>query len=700
MLRITNYIKIYRPQVISSFLVFIALLSGCKGPDAQQKSLKMNTNQLINETSPYLLQHAHNPVDWNPWGEEAFAKAEKENKLVIVSIGYSACHWCHVMEHQSFEDSAAAALMNEHFISIKVDREERPDVDQVYMTAVQLMTGRGGWPLNVITLPDGRPIWGGTYFPKDGWMQSLQSIVEVYHDDPEKVLEYAEKLTEGVVQSELVSPNETPGDYSKEEIDLLFKNWSKNFDKKEGGSSGAPKFPMPVGYEFLLEYASLTGNEEAMQQLNLTLRKMAFGGIYDQVGGGFSRYSVDDEWKVPHFEKMLYDNGQLVSLYSRAYQKTKSPLYKNIVTQTIEWLERDMLGPDGEFYSALDADSEGEEGKYYVWPEVELKEIIGDRDWEDFTNYFDLKKGKWEGRIVLMRKDDSENNDSAKVKAWEQKLLKVRENRVPPGLDDKSLTSWNALMITGLVDAYKAFGDSHYLDLAKKNGEWLLKNQVRKDGSLFHSYKKGKSSIDGLIEDYTFAIQGFLDLYEATFDVKYLDEANVWMKYAKANFEDEGTGLFFTRSKNAKQLIAKSMEVHDNVIPAANSVMAHNLFHLYHLTGNESYLAQSEKMLAQMDKVRLITYPESFSNWARLLLNFKYPFYEVAIVGNEADEKYMEWQKQFVPNVLIQGSWKESDLPLLENRFVKGSTMIYVCENRVCQLPVEEVSKALDLLLK
>ncbi len=691
-------ININKPIMIQKPTVLIACLLGMVACAQYENKMVKHTNELINETSPYLLQHAHNPVDWHPWGEEAFTKAEEENKLVIVSIGYSACHWCHVMEHQSFEDSAAAALMNEYFISIKVDREERPDVDQVYMTAVQLMTGRGGWPLNVITLPDGRPIWGGTYFPKDGWMQSLQSIVEVYKDDPEKVLEYAEKLTEGVVQSELVSPNETPGNYSKEEIDLLFKNWSKNFDKKEGGSAGAPKFPMPVGYEFLLEYASLTGNVEAMEQLNLTLRKMAFGGIYDQVGGGFSRYSVDDEWKVPHFEKMLYDNAQLVSLYSRAYQKTKNPLYEEIVRQTIKWLERDMLGPDGEFYSALDADSEGEEGKYYVWPEVELKEIIGDSDWEDFTNYFDLKKGKWEGRIVLMRKDNSENTDAAKVKVWEQKLLKVRAKRVAPGLDDKSLTSWNALMITGLIDAYKALGDSHYLDLAKKNGEWLLKKQVRKDRSLFHSYKKGKSSIDGLIEDYTFAIKGFLDLYEATFDVKYLEQADAWMNYAKANFEDEGTGLFFTRSKNAKQLIAKSMEVHDNVIPAANSVMAHNLFHLYHLTGNESYLAQSEKMLAQMDKVRLITYPESYSNWARLLLNFKYPFYEIAIVGKDADEKYKEWQKQFVPNVLIQGSKKESDLPLLENRFVKGSTMIYVCENKVCQLPVEEVGEALKFV--
>lgn len=658
----------------------------------------MNTNQLINETSPYLLQHAHNPVNWKPWGEKAFEQAAQENKLVIVSIGYSACHWCHVMEHESFEDSVAAALMNEHFISIKVDREERPDVDQVYMTAVQLMTGRGGWPLNVITLPDGRPVWGGTYFPKDNWMQALQGIIEIYRDDPEKVLEYAEKLTAGVVQSELVSPAESPGKYNRENVQTLFENWSKNFDTVEGGSAGAPKFPMPVGYEFLLEYATLTRNSEALEQVNLTLHKMAYGGIYDQLGGGFSRYSVDGEWRVPHFEKMLYDNAQLVSLYSKAYQNTKNSLYKEIVIQTIDWLERDMLGPDGEFYSALDADSEGEEGKYYVWPEVDLKKIIGEKDWSDFTAYYDLKKGKWEGRIVLMRGDESEKTAKSKVEDWRRKLMRVRQERIAPGLDDKSLTSWNALMITGLVDAYKAFGNDHYLALAEKNAEWLMKNQVVKGGGLFHSYKKGRSSIEGLIEDYAFSIQAFLNLYETTFDVKYLDQAGEWMVFAKSNFEDEQTGLFYTRSKNAKQLIAKSMEIHDNVIPAANSVMAHNLFQLYHLTGNDVYLTQSQAMLSNMDQERLLAYSESYSNWARLILYFEYPFYEVAIVGKDAHQKYMDWQQRFIPNALLQSSEDESDLPLLENRFMEGKTMIYVCENRVCQLPVDKVKAAWGLI--
>lgn len=688
---------------VPSYLWFATIIFNvaCGSPEYHKQVItEMHHNDLITETSPYLLQHAYNPVDWKPWGDPAFEKAKSENKLVIVSIGYSACHWCHVMEHQSFEDSTVAELMNENFISIKVDREEMPDVDQIYMTAVQLMTGRGGWPLNVITLPDGRPIWGGTYFSKETWIESLKSIVSVYRDNPEKVLEYAEKLTDGVIESELVKPTETPGEYSRQEIELLFANWTKNFDTIEGGSSGAPKFPIPVAYQFLLEYAALTDDKAAMQQVETTLKKMAYGGIYDQIGGGFSRYSVDSEWRIPHFEKMLYDNAQLLSLYSRAYQKTKNPLYKRIVEQTIDWLERDMIGPEGEFYSALDADSEGEEGKYYVWPVVELKTLIGDSDWEDFSNYFDLKKGKWEGRIALMRTDDSENTDEAKVKAWEQKLMKVREERVAPGLDDKSLTSWNAMMIDGLVDAYKAFGNSHYLELAKSNAAWLVKHQTRKDGSLFHSYKKGKSSIDGLIEDYAFSIQGFLKLYEATFATQYLEQADRWTTYAKANFEDEGTDLFYTRSKTAKQLIAKSMEVHDNVIPASNSVMAHNLFQLYHLLGNESYLAQSQKMLAQMDKVRLISYPESYSNWARLLSNFEYPFYEVAIIGLEASGKYQDWNKNYVPNVLLQSSEKASDLPLLESRYVDGETFIYVCENRVCQLPVKEIEKALNLIKK
>lgn len=696
MLRKIIYVNKFKGFKAFALLLLFLFFVACTPINSSQNTTEMHTNALAQETSPYLLQHAHNPVNWLPWGDSAFEKAVEEDKLVIISIGYSACHWCHVMEHESFEDSSVAAIMNDHFISIKVDREERPDVDQIYMTAVQLMTGQGGWPLNVITLPDGRPIWGGTYFRKEAWVNALQSIAGIYKDDPAKVLEYAEKLTEGVLQSELVQVREQPGIYTHEDVGTLYANWSKDFDVEEGGMSGAPKFPMPNNYECLLDYSILTNNDEALTQVENTLKKMAFGGVYDQIGGGFARYSVDGEWRVPHFEKMLYDNAQLISLYSKAFQKTKNPLYEKVVRQTIEWTEREMTGPDGEFYSALDADSEGEEGKFYTWPEVELKEIIGE-DWESFTKYYDLKKGKWEGRIILMRADHSEVDEELVTK-WEEKLTKVRDERVRPGLDDKSLTSWNAMMITGLVDAYKAFGEKSYLKIASQNAKWLLKNQVREDGSLFHSYKKGRSTIDGLIEDYAFSIQGFLKLYEATFDEQYLRQAEQWMNFAIANFGEESTGFFYTRSKSAKQLIAKSTEVHDNVIPAANSVMAHNLFRLHHLLGKGSYLQRCEKMLGQMDKERMLAYGSNYSNWAQLLLHFNNPFYEVAICGEASRDKYLEWNKSYLPNVLLQSSEKESDLPLLENRLVKGETYIYVCENRVCQLPVKEVGEAISLI--
>ena len=696
MLRKKFYPKILNWFVISCFALSQLVMTSCDPQNSPTKTSKMHSNALINETSPYLLQHARNPVNWMPWSEEAFDLANEENKLVVVSIGYSACHWCHVMEHESFEDSAVAEMMNEHFVSIKVDREEMPDVDQVYMTAVQLMTGRGGWPLNVITLPDGRPIWGGTYFPKENWMNALQSIDEIYRDNPEKVLEYAEKLTEGVVQSELVQPREEPGNYSKSDIDTLYANWRKNFDMEEGGMSGAPKFPMPNNYEFLLNYGSLANSNEVLNQVEITLQKMACGGIYDQIGGGFARYSVDGEWRVPHFEKMLYDNAQLISLFSKAFQKTKNPLCEKIVRQTTDWLQREMTGPNGEFYSALDADSEGVEGKFYTWPEVELKEIIGD-EWKEFTKYYDLKKGKWEGRIILMRADTSDISEGL-AQNWEERLMKARDERVRPGLDDKSLTSWNAMMITGLVDAYKAFGDDAYLKMAEKNARWLLESQIKEEGSLYHSHKDGKSTIEGLIEDYAFSIQGFLKLFEASFDEKYLQQAHQWMEYSIQHFEDDATGFFCTRSKNVKQLIAKSTEVHDNVIPAANSVLAINLFKLYHLLGKDEYLERCHTMLGQMDKERMLAYGSNYSNWAQLLLNLNYPFYEVAICGKDARVKYQEWNTQYRTNTLLQSSEKPSDLPLLESRYVDGETFIYVCENRVCQLPVKEVSAAQELV--
>lgn len=685
-------------MLVKSHRVIFALLTISVVTCCQTKTSKTvdhkNTNALIDETSPYLLQHAHNPVDWQPWGKEAFEKAKAKNKLVIVSIGYSACHWCHVMEHQSFEDSAVAALMNEHYVSIKVDREERPDVDQVYMTAVQLMTRQGGWPLNVVTLPDGRPVWGGTYFPKENWMNALQQIADLYANDSSKMLEYAEKLTEGVRQAELVELNTNPLNYTSEDLDQLFWEWQTSFDTEDGGPNRAPKFPMPNNYEYLLAYGHLAGNEEALNHVKLTLKKMAFGGIYDQVGGGFARYSTDGEWRVPHFEKMLYDNAQLISLYSKAYQKFKDPLYAEIVSETIEWLDREMSGPDGEYYSALDADSEGEEGKFYVWTEEELRDNIPEKDWKGFTNYYDFKKGKWEGHIILMRKPNSESDQAKK---WNKLLLEKRAERTRPGLDDKSLTSWNAMMITALADAtHEAYQKP--LKRAQKTANWLLTHQAQKDGSLYHSYKKGKSSIEGLIEDYAFSIEAFLKLFEATFEEKYLRQAETWLDYSIENFKDTTTGLFYTRNLKSSQLIAKSLETADNVIPAANSVMAHNLYKLSYYLDNHSYQEQALHMLNQIDKERLTSYGESYSNWGQLLLKITYPHYEVAISGKEAQQKYLQMQQHFLPNVIWIASEQPSDLALLENRFVEGTTKIYVCQDKACKLPVEETEKALELL--
>ncbi len=657
-------------------------------------TMEKHHNHLIDESSPYLLQHAHNPVNWYPWGEEALQKAADEDKLLIISIGYSSCHWCHVMEREVFEDSTAAALMNQHYISVKVDREERPDVDQVYMTALQLMTGQGGWPLNIVALPDGRPVWGATYVPNDKWQAVLSQLAGLYQNDREKMLEYAEKLTEGVRQAELVQHNPTASEFTTDMADELVKNWQAGFDTVEGGPNRAPKFPMPDNYHFLLDYAHLTESSEVEEQVKLTLDKMAAGGIYDQIGGGFARYSVDGEWRVPHFEKMLYDNAQLIALYSLAYQKFRDENYQRVVQQSIAWLEREMSGADGEFYSALDADSEGEEGKFYVWSKEELKQAIGAEDWPDFSRYYDLEKGLWEGHIILMR--SGEGVDSAQLQRWQDKLMHLRDQRVRPGLDDKSLTSWNAMMISGLVDAQLAFPHKNYLKRAEETARWLLNHQARKDASLWHSYKAGKSSIEGLIEDYAFAIEAFLKLYEATGNIPYLEQAEEWMNYALANFEDSATGLFYTRSLHSEQLIARSMETSDNVIPAANSVMAHNLFRLGHHLDKSSWREQAEHMLKQIDRERLLEYGENYSNWARLMLKLTHPHYEVAIVGKEAEKRFYQFQQQYLPNVIWALSNKKSDLPLLENRFVQDQTLIYVCQEGSCQLPVSNSKAALE----
>lgn len=663
-----------------------------------------HTNRLIDETSPYLLQHAHNPVDWYPWGDEAFEKAKTENKLILVSVGYSACHWCHVMERESFENEEVAEYMNEHFVCIKVDREERPDVDQVYMTAVQIMTKSGGWPLNCFALPDGRPVYGGTYFQKEQWMQLLAQLQQVYKEKPEEVIGYAERLTEGIQQNSLVKLNDRNDVLKEEQLHEMVKKWKPQFDNREGGPNRAPKFPIPNNYQFLLRYAHHTGDEAVMDHVKLTLDKMAYGGIYDQIGGGFARYSVDELWKVPHFEKMLYDNAQLVSLYSEAYQATKSELYKEIVYETLEFVEREMTSKEGAFYSALDADSEGVEGKFYVWSKEEMQAIVGDH-YELVKDYYNLNHhGEWEENYILLRRDADEKvakkhdvsveEMNSIIKDIDGKLLKERAKRIRPGLDDKTLTSWNALMIKGYVDAYLAFGDKDFLAAAEKNANFIVKKQWREDGGLNHSYKEGRSTINGYLEDYSFTIEAFLAMYEATFEEEWLERAKRLAEYAVENFYDDSTIMFYFTSGKDKPLIARNVEYTDNVIPASNSSMAKGLFLLGHYYDNNEYKAMSKQMLRNMYR-SMPSYGAGYSNWGILLQNHIYPFYEVAIVGKDCNERRDELEQNFVPNLLYVGSKKDSKLPLLELKFVSGQTTIYVCQNKTCQLPVTESVEAL-----
>ncbi len=686
-------------------LMLLLLAGQCQSPskvtDKMDQENHKYTNALIHETSPYLLQHAHNPVDWHPWGEEAFELAAKEDKLVLVSIGYSACHWCHVMEHESFEDTLVAQFMNEHFVNIKVDREERPDVDQVYMNAVQLMTGSGGWPLNTFVLPDGRPFYGGTYFPKERWLKLLHSLVEMKENEPQKIEEYATSLTNGVKQSEMVVKveEETPFEFSK--IKNLVDDWSKYWDPKEGGPNRAPKFPMPSNYEFLLKYGELANDFSSADFALFTLDKMAQGGIYDQVGGGFSRYSTDKMWKVPHFEKMLYDNGQLVSLYSMAYAKTKDPEYQRVIEQTLAFIKREMTNDEGSFYSALDADSDGEEGKFYVWTKEELQAILGN-DYDFVEKYYNVNSlGKWENDtyILLRREKDAvfanKNNLTleqlhAKVDAINNKLLTARNKRIHPGLDDKVLTSWNALMIKGYVDAYKVLDKREYLDAAIKASEFIWKIQ-RHDGALNRTYKNGRSSINGYLEDYSFTIEAYIALYEATFDQKWLDRAKELMDYVIVHFYDEKSGMFWYTSDLDPPLIARKMEVSDNVIPSSNSSIAKGLFLLGTLYYNTDYIAKSDQMMKNV--LPALTQASYNTNWLQYMLMRTKPFYEIAITGKEYQSILKEFNHEFLPNTCYMGANKKSDLPLLEGKFM-DKTMIFVCKEGTCLLPVATFEEA------
>lgn len=696
---------------VSGISFFLLILISVSCNSQTQKNINKGkhpyTNQLINSTSPYLQQHAHNPVNWYPWGDEALNKAKKEDKLLIISIGYAACHWCHVMEHESFEDTAVARIMNENFVAIKVDREERPDIDQIYMNVAYLTTGKGGWPLNAIAMPDGKPVFAATYFPKDEWLRMLNHFVGLKKNESEKLKSVSEQLTEGIQRLDYGDFIQKETKFTKENIVEVYKNLINEIDFNQGGLNKAPKFPMPNIHQFLLRYYAQTGESDALKAVTTTLDKMAAGGIYDQLGGGFARYSTDEIWKVPHFEKMLYDNGQLVSLYSEAYQLTKNPLYKQIVEETLVFVEREMTDASGAFYSSLDADSEGEEGKYYVWRMGEIDSLLVD-DAGSFLEYYNITQaGNWEGKNILYRRESSaeaaerlgfpEATFDSVINHSRNVLLQVRNTRVRPGLDDKSLTAWNALMLKGYADAYRVFGNPEYLQKALANAAFLRKKQIQKDGRLYRSFKDGTSSVNGFADDYSFTIEAFVALYQVTFDEQWLFEADQLMKYALAHFYDEKGGMFYYTSVEDEKLITRSREIADNVIPSSNSSMAKGLFLLGTYLYKQEYIDRARRMLSGVSE-NVVSQAPYFSNWAILQNWFTWPPYEVAIVGENAETFRKEWENQYSPNVFLLGGKTEGKLELLENKKVEGATYIYVCQDKMCKFPVQTVPEAVKLV--
>ena len=664
-------------------------------------------NRLSQASSPYLRQHADNPVDWYEWGEEALLKARIEDKPLIISIGYAACHWCHVMAHESFSDEAIAAFMNTHFVCIKVDREERPDIDHIYMEAAQLLTGRGGWPLNAFALPDGRPFYAATYFPPDQWMDALHQLSHLFQNEYPRVLQAATSLTEGIRTTPFLEVSDSKP-FTKGEYLATFENQIRTIDFEFGGYAGTPKFMMPTGLEFLLQSHYLTGDQKALDAVTITLDAIAKGGIYDQVGGGFARYSTDRFWKVPHFEKMLYDNAQLITLYAHAYQLTGKSLYAEIVGQTISFAERELMNDHGGFYASIDADSEHEEGKFYVWSKQEIESVLDAETAGIVIRFYQITaKGNWEtGKNILHYKVDKakfadENGISVNVlNAILQKanklLLECRNLRIRPTTDDKVLTSWNALMISGYVNAYKALGNEQYLEGALRTARFIEVNMLKENGLLYRVYKDGKVSIEAFLDDYALLADAYISLYEVTFDLHWLTQSQLLIAYVWNHFADTANHLFFYTSDRAENLIARKHEISDNVIPASNSVLAHVLYKLGILLENADYLQTAEKMVFKL-RMQIAQQGAYYANWAMLMGKMIYPSYEVAILGEDALSLNHEIQKVYLPVTVFAGGTSEN-LPLLEHRLTDNKTVIYVCQNKTCNLPVYSVNDAMELI--
>lgn len=673
-------------------------------------------NRLIYSTSPYLLQHAHNPVDWQPWDSISLSKAKQEQKPILLSVGYSACHWCHVMEKNCFEDAEIARLMNNNFVCIKLDREERPDIDQIYMDALHLMGKRGGWPMNIFLTPDLLPFFGGTYFPPEQWTQVLTQLANAWKTRREETIEIGTDIKNGLQRSDLSRflENSQPItlDETENKLHELIGGFKETFDPLFGGFGHAPKFPMPCVLDFLLFYHHLFENEEVLKMVSTTLEKMAFGGIHDQLAGGFSRYSVDEEWKVPHFEKMLYDNAQLLSSFSHAYGATLDILYRDVSLGIIKFISTEMTNPEGGFYSALDADSEGEEGRFYTWTKGEIMDILG-VDGQEFCDFYQVTEdGNFEnGRNVLWRTQSQEeftsmysNRSHAEMHQYivqcRRRLLEVRNHRSRPGLDDKVITSWNALMTKGLIDAHRIFDQPEILKMAYDNASFIKDNLMHSNGHLWHTWKEGKAHIDGFLDDYAFTIDAFISLYEVTFHEQWLVDARQLADYAISNFYDVGEGLFFYTHIDAEGLITRKKEIMDNVIPSSNSAMALSLHRLGTLFFEDKYNTIVDRMVEAAEPL-ILSEGRFMANWLQVWMMKKYPSVEIAFVGKNALRYRKEIDKIFFPNKVMCGTTTSSQLPLLANREKPESgTHIFVCQNGTCKLPVDHVSAALRLLKK
>ncbi len=692
--------------------VFAALVF-CLGACADHQP-HAYTNALAGESSPYLLQHAHNPVNWHPWGDAALEAAQRQDKLLLISIGYASCHWCHVMERESFSDTLVAAKMNAHFLPIKVDREERPDIDQLYMSACQLASQRGcGWPLNIVALPDGRPVWAGTYYPKQPWLDVLDYFIELWQQEPDKLRTFAQRLSQGIRTISLpesTGPGSTVPDPSL--ADSLAMDLKGTTDMELGGRTGSPKFPMPAIWRFLLQYHVLTGDAEARAAVEATLDGMAAGGLYDLLGGGFSRYATDANWRVPHFEKMLYDNAQLVSLYAKAYQLTGKPRYAEIVKQTLAFVQRELTDSEGGCYASLDADSESEEGKFYTWTTEELDRHLPEGPARKlFYQYFNIsEEGNWEsGRNILRINSDLEaiargygfnpQDARARLQQMQEDLFLQRQKRPGPRRDDKRISAWNALMQIAWLDAYHALGDEAYLDAALKNAAFVERRLAREGGSLLRTFPAGQNPVAAFLEDYALMAAARIDLYQATFDPQWLDKAVDLVEFAEEEFYDDSLGLYRFSPREEELPVSPQYPVEDNVLPSGNAVMAGVLTDLSHLLDKPAFAERAKAMVGKMAGGLAEAEDGAYlAYWGQVFLRQAYPTFEVAIVGPDYRPLRRRLMRQYLPQALFLGGAEEGRLELLQNKRVGEQTLIYVCRDKVCRLPQRDVASALALL--